>query len=290
MKVAITGASGLFGHGLAHVFGSRHIVYPLAHEDVEITNAEQVREVIGRLRPDVVIHAAAIRDPDAAELNPAQAHLVNFHGTRNVAEAAREVSARLVYISTDAVFDGKKRSPYTESDPTIPASVYGRTKLRAEQWVRATPESWAFRVSVLFGPENEGEPGQGKRENFVRKGLRRIAAGEEYVVAADQVGSATYTLDAAEKIMEVVESRRYGLYHLSNSGACTRLELARRAAVLAGLDPGKVVGKPIAEMERPGPRLQYAVMAMDALQQAGFALPRSWQDALADYCRLPIAD
>ena len=83
MKVAITGASGLFGHGLVHVFGSRHTVYPLAHADVEITNAEQVRDALSRLRPDVVIHAAAIRDPDAAELNPAQAYLVNFHGTRN---------------------------------------------------------------------------------------------------------------------------------------------------------------------------------------------------------------
>jgi len=288
MRIAVTGASGLFGHGLAQVFGSRHTVAALTHADVDITNAGQVSEALARLRPDVVVHSAAIRDPDTAELNPARAFQVNFHGTRNVAEAARVVGTKVAYISSDAVFDGKQQHPYTETDPTVPASVYGRTKLRAEQWVRAMPESWAFRVSILFGPE---QPAPGRvRENFIRKGLRKLAAGGEYVVAADQLATATYTLDAAAKIMEVVESGRYGLYHLSNAGACTRLDLARRAAVLAGLDPARVVGKPLAEMGRPGPRLQYAVMAMDALQQAGFALPRPWQDALAEYVTTMMKD
>jgi dTDP-4-dehydrorhamnose reductase len=281
MKVAITGAAGLLGSTLVQAFRSRHAVCPLTHADVEITEPKQVREILAGLRPDLVVHAAAIRDPDTSELEPARAFLVNFHGTRNVAMAAREVGARVVYISTDAVFDGKKSSPYTESDPAIPGSVYGRTKLRAERFVMET-ENWAFRVSILFGPE-DGPGGRRVRENFIGKGLRKIAAGEEYTVAADQLGTATYTLDAAEKIMEVVESGCWGLYHLSNAGACTRVDLAREAAVLAGLDPGKVVGRSLAEMKRPGPRPKYAVMSMDALRQAGFALPRPWQDALAAY-------
>jgi dTDP-4-dehydrorhamnose reductase len=147
--------------------------------------------------------------------------------------------------------------------------------------VLSAPESWAFRVSILFGPEPTEE---GKaNDNFISKGLRRIAAGEEYVVAADQLGTATYTLDAAQKMMQVIESGAYGLYHLSNSGACTRLELARRAAQLAGLDAAKVTGKSLAEMNRPGPRLKYAVMAMDGLERRGFKLPRSWEEALAQY-------
>jgi dTDP-4-dehydrorhamnose reductase len=279
MKIAISGASGLLGYGLVQTFRSRHTVYALSHQDLEITNGNQVRELLTGLRPDVVVHAAAIRDPDTCELNPAQAFLVNFHGALNVAEAARKAGARVVHISTDAVFDGKKRVPYTESDLANPASVYGRTKLRAEHFFLEMPESWAFRVSILFGPENES----GARGNFISKGLGRIAASKPFEVAADQVGTATYTLDAAEKIMEVVESGRFGLYHLSNSGACTRLELARRAAILAGLDAGNVVGKPLAEMGRPGPRPEYAVMAMDALERAGFAPPRSWQEALAHY-------
>jgi len=262
------------------------MVAALTHADVDITDAERVRAVLGELQPDVVIHSAAIRDPDTAELNPAKAFQVNFHGTRNVAESASALNAKVAYISTDAVFDGRQQRPYTETDPAIPVSVYGRTKLRAEQWVRAKPESWAFRVSILFGPEAEGP--RKTNENFIRKGLKKVAAGQEYVVASDQLGTATYTLDAAAKIMEVIESGRYGLYHLSNAGACTRLELAQHAAVLAGLDPGKVVGKPIAEMNRPGPRLRYAVMAMGTLQLAGFATPRRWQDALAEYVKSVI--
>ncbi|MGH6630960.1 MAG: SDR family oxidoreductase, partial [Burkholderiales bacterium] len=166
--------------------------------------------------------------------------------------------------------------PYSETDPTIPPTVYGRTKLRGEQVVKTLPAHWIFRVSVLFGPG---------KTNFIAKGLAKLAAGESYPVAADQMGSATYTLDAAAKILEVIEARRYGLYHLSNQGACSRYELAVKAAELAGLDPTKVIGKPDAEMGRRAPRLNYAVMALDALEAAGFDLPRHWQEALADYVR-----
>jgi dTDP-4-dehydrorhamnose reductase len=248
--------------------------------DADLAQEDEVRQALARIRPDVVIHTAAIPDLDICEAEPAKAYLVNVHGTRRVLEAAREVGAAVVYISTDAVFDGKKSTPYVESDLANPPTVYGRTKLRGEQIVQTLSNHWIFRVSVLFGPG---------KTNFVEKGLRKIAAGQEYVVAADQVGTATYTLDAGRKILEVVEARRYGLYHLSNQGQCGRLELARRAAELAGLDAGKVVGRPSDEMGRRAVRLKYAVIEMAALKQAGFSLPRSWQEALAEYVRtLPL--
>jgi len=274
MRVAITGAAGLFGHALVKVFGAGHTVFPLTRADADITRADAVAAAFRKLATEVVIHPAGMRDPDACEADPAKAFLVNYHGTRNVVEGARAVGAHVVYISTDSVFDGKKQTPYTESDPAIPPTVYGRTKLRGEQVVRAIPESWVFRVSVLFGPG---------ANNFIDNGIRRIAAGGEYIVASDQLGSATHTVDAASKIREVVEAQRYGLYHLSNSGACNRMELARCAAELAGLDPRKIVGKPSAEMGRPAVRLKYAVMAMDALAREGFTPPRPWQEALAEY-------
>jgi dTDP-4-dehydrorhamnose reductase len=276
MKVAITGARGLFGYGLAEVFSAHHAVTDLGHEDADITRADQLRAVFTKVRPQVIIHPAAIPDLDVCEADPDRAFLVNVIGTRNVVEAAREVGAAVAYISSDTVFDGKKQTPYTESDPTLPVTVYGRTKLHAEEIVREFAEHWVFRVSVLFGPG---------KANFVEKGLRRIAAGEVWTVAADQMGSATYTLDAAEKIRELVEAGRYGLYHLSNQGACSRLEVAQRAAELAGLDVGKVDGKPSREMGRRAVRLEYAVMDMRALRQAGFAPPRPWQDALEEYVR-----
>jgi dTDP-4-dehydrorhamnose reductase len=276
MRVAITGAAGLFGHGLVRVFSGRHEVFPLTRSAADITDPEAVRAALRKIAPEIIVHPAGIPDLDICEADPARGFLVNYHGTRNIVEAARELHAAVAYISTDAVFDGRKHAPYTESDPTIPPTVYGRTKLRGEQVVKALPAHWIFRVSVLFGP------GKG---NFVEKGLRKIAAGGSYAVAVDQVGSATYTLDAAAKIMEVVETRRYGLYHLSNQGACSRYELALKAAQLAGLDPSRITGKPDAEMGRRAPRLKCAVMAMKALEQAGFSPPRPWQEALAEYVR-----
>lgn len=276
MRVAITGAVGLFGQGLVAAFSTRHQVFPLTRADADITDAASIRAALERLRPDLVVHPAGIPDIDLCEADPAKAVRVNYQGTCNVADAARSLGASLAHISTDAVFDGQKTTPYVETDPTGPITVYGRTKLQAEQAVKALERYWIFRVSVLFGPG---------KINFVEKGLRKVAAGEEYKVASDQLGCATHTVDAGLKIMEVVEAGSYGLYHLANQGACTRFELARMAVELAGLDAGKVVGVPDAMMQRRAPRLKYAVMEMEALRRAGFELPRPWQEALADYVR-----
>ncbi|MGA3167566.1 MAG: NAD(P)-dependent oxidoreductase [Terriglobia bacterium] len=276
MRVAITGAAGLFGHGLVAAFSTRHEVVPLTRTDADITNAEAVLAVLERVRPDLVVHPAGIPDLDICEADPARGFLVNYQGTRNVVEAARRVGAGIAHISTDAVFDGKKLAPYLETDEPRPLTVYGQTKLQAEQAVKAWAKHWIFRVPVLFGPG---------KTNFVEKGLRKIASGGEYVVASDQLGCATHTVDAGMKIMEVVERGPCGLYHLSNQGSCSRFELARQAAQLAGLDPEKVVGVPDAMLRRRAPRLKCAVMEMGALRQAGFALPRPWQESLADYVR-----
>ena len=180
-----------------------------------------MRAALEGIQPELVVHPAGIPDLDIADADPARAYLVNVLGTRHVVESAHAVRAEVVYISTDAVFDGKKTRPYVESDLPSPITVYGRTKLGGETVVQTQPKYWIFRVSVLFGPG---------KTNFVEKGLRKIVAGEQYVVAGDQEGCATYTLDAAYKIMEVVEARRYGLYHLANQGACTsvRTRPARR--------------------------------------------------------------
>jgi len=276
MRVAITGAAGLFGHGLVAAFSTRHEVFPLTRAEADITDAEAMRTVLERIRPDLVVHPAGIPDIDLCDADPAGAFRVNYQGTCNVVDATQRVGAGLAHISTDAVFDGRKVTPYVETDPTAPITVYGRTKLRAEEAVKTLERYWIFRVSVLFGPG---------KINFVEKGLRKVAAGDEYKVASDQWGCATHTVDAGLKIMEVAEAGRCGLYHLANQGACTRFELARTAVELAGLDPAKVIGVPDALMQRRAPRLKYAVMAMEGLRNAGFALPRPWPEALADYVR-----
>jgi dTDP-4-dehydrorhamnose reductase len=276
MKVLITGAAGLLGHGLVEVFQREHEVITVAHAEMDVTDAAAVRAKLRVARPDVVIHAAAIPDVDVCELEPEKAHRVNVEGTQNVAEAAGEIGAAVAFISSDAVFDGKKTSPYVESDRTNPISVYGRTKESGEEIVGAAPKHWIFRIPVLFGPG---------KINFVEKGLQKIAKGEGYVVAADQIGGAAYTLDIAEKMMEVMASGKYEIFHLANSGVCSRLDLAQRAAKLAGLDVTKVIGKPMVEMKRPGPRVAYSVMEMGALKKCGIAPPRTWEAALDEYIR-----
>lgn len=274
MRVLITGAAGLFGNGLTHVFVTEHIVFPVTHAVADTTNASAIRELFAKLEPEIVIHAAAIADPDTCEADPALAISVNVDGTRNVVEAAREIGAAVAFISTDSVFDGKKTTPYIETDATNPNTVYGRTKVQGEEIVRTLPAHWIFRVPVLFG--------FGKVK-FVEKGLIKLSKDEEFPAAVDQVASTAYTLDAARKIMELVDARMYGVFHIANSGSCSRYELARRAAGLAGLNPALVTGKQRSEIGNRAERLQYSVLEMRALKQRGIAAPRPWEEALAEY-------
>lgn len=284
MKVLITGTGGLLGHGLARVFAGRHDVRPVTRADADITDLAAVRACFGRWRPEIVIHPAAIPDIDECERNPALAQRVNVEGTRTVVQAAREIGAAIVHISTDAVFDGKKNSPYDIDDPVAPLSVYGRTKVEAERIVAAYPAHWILRIPLLFGPRAAGHPSP----DFVEKGLRLVAAGKQYIVASDQLGSALYTLDAGRAIEQLIlkstpSAPTFGLYHLSNAGSCTRYELARRAAEIAGLDASLVVGKPLAEMGPRAPRLRYAVMTLDSLAKVGVAPLRQWPLALEEF-------
>jgi dTDP-4-dehydrorhamnose reductase len=274
MKIAVTGSNGLLGHGIVQSLRLRHQVVPLPHDHFEITDAANVHRVLASIRADVIIHAAANPDPDKCQLDPEGARRVNVDGTANIVSAARELGGAVALISTDAVFDGRQQTPYFETDPPNPISVYGQTKLEAERAVQKLTPHYIFRVSVLFGPG---------KINFLTKGLQKIARGETYIVASDQVGSATYTLDAAATVEQVLKSRRFGLYHLSNQGRCSRLELAQRAAELAGLDKTKVIGMPLGEMHRPGPRPKCTEMGMGALAAAGIPLPRGWENALAEY-------
>ena len=276
MRIAITGANGLLGHGLVQVIGAKHYVLPMTRAQADLTRLPEVRRALTAARPDALIHTAAAADPDRCEANPEYAFQANVVATRNVVEVAMELGVPVAHISTDAVFDGTADSPRTESDPTNPISVYGKTKLLAEHAVMQLERYWIFRISVLFGP---GKP------NFISKGLQAMESGGTYTVAADQVGSATYTLDAAGKMIEVMGSGHVGLFHLSNAGACSRFELMQRAAILAGLPTNNVVGKSLSEMGRIGPRPRYAVMEMKALKMAGIALPRDWKSALAEYMR-----
>ena len=274
MKIALTGSEGLFGNGFSRIAAADHKLLELPHKVLELTDRAEVMRILGRTDIDLLVHPAGIPDIDYCELHPEQAWKVNVEATRNLVEAANNFRFGIVFISTDAVFDGKKSSPYFEDDLTNPPTVYGKTKLAAEKLVLTAAKHWIFRVSVLFGP--------GKK-NFVDRVIDDARAGKEAVAALDQIGSATYTLDAARTILQAVKLSPGGVFHLSNTGVCSRFQLAQEAVRLAGLDREKVKGVPLAEMRRPAVRLQYSVMAMRALEEAGVPRTRTWQSALAEY-------
>ncbi len=162
MKIAVTGAAGLFGRGLVQVLGGSLEVAPLTRKESDITDTAKMREVVSRVSPGVIIHAAAMPDIDECEKNPEQAWKVNAEATRGLVEIAEELGAGFAFISSDAVFDGKSTRPYVETDAVKPPSVYGRTKVAAEEHVRKLAKHWIFRVSALFGPG---------KANFVNKAL-----------------------------------------------------------------------------------------------------------------------
>ncbi len=274
MRIAITGANGLLGHGLAQWFGRNHEVTPLTRDDADITSPDAILRVVAAARPDVVIHAAATPDMDLCETNPSLCHAVNVAGTRNVADAARSCGAIFAFISSDAIFDGRKAEPYTETDEPNPVTIYARSKVEGEKIAAAAAEHFIFRVPVLFGP------GKG---NFVSKGLDALRAGQPCVGPTDQVGGALYTLDAGQSLEQVIGSGRFGLYHISNSGFCSRYELLGKAAMYAGLDPRHISPRTRTQIDRPAPRLPWMGMDMLALDGIGVPRPRPWQEALADY-------
>jgi dTDP-4-dehydrorhamnose reductase len=195
-------------------------------------------------------------------------------GTESVVAVAQELGAAVALISTDAVFDGTKGSPYVEGDERNPISVYGRTKVEAENRVRELEKHYVFRVSVLFGRD---------KLDFVSKGLVEIDAGREYRVPSDQIGSATYVDDASSTMLEVLRKTAYGTFHICNAGVCSRYDIAVLACDLAGLDVGKVVGVPLVKMNRPGPRVPYSVMETGELRRRGFGELRDWKAAMAEY-------
>ena len=168
MKIAITGANGLFGHGLVQVFRDAHEVFPMTRAEADLTRLDEVRRTLHLVRPEALIHTAAAPDPDVCETNPEYAFQNNVVATRNVVQVAEELGIPVAHISTDAVFDGSANFPRTESDPANPISVYGRTKLLAEQAVTQLKRCWIFRISVLFGPG---------KANFVSKGLQALRGG-----------------------------------------------------------------------------------------------------------------
>ena len=272
MRVTIFGASGLLGKSLVREWGGDELV-GLGSADADIRDADRVRTVVEQTRPDWIILAAAYTDVDGCESNQQLAFAVNRDGAVNVAEAARGSRAKLLFLSSDYVFDGKKSSPYETDDARNPQSVYGRSKAEAEiRLLEIMPECCIVRTSWLFGTGGKCFP-----DTILKLAASRPALD----VVNDQRGCPTYALDVARAIIQLCRMDARGIFHVTNAGDCTWFEFAGEIVRSAGV---KTAVRPVSseQMARPAPRPAYSVLSPKSLQSFGIAMPQ-WQDALRRY-------
>jgi dTDP-4-dehydrorhamnose reductase len=271
VKVLVTGADGMLGYDLVTAATEmRHQVVGLSHDDLDVTDPARVERVITRERPGAVINCAAWTDVDGAEENEREASVVNAQGAGFVADAANKVDAKVLYPSTDYVFDGTN-GPYGESDDPAPINAYGRTKLAGE---RATSlvngRSFIVRTSWLFGPHGG---------NFVETMLRLGEGGGPVVVVHDQVGCPTYTGHLAVALLRLIDGASYGIHHMAGEGSCSwyafAMEIFRQAEVVT-----RVMASTSDMMERPAKRPANSVLVT---RRSGPILLPPWQRGLSDY-------
>ncbi len=281
MRVTLFGASGLLGHDLVPELSSeRDQLTALSIEDADLRDHARIRAVIRESRPEWVLLLAAYTDVDGCESNRDLAFAVNCDGAVNVAEAAREAGSRLLFVSTDYVFDGSKRSPYQTSDARNPASVYGESKARAEErLLEILPEVCIARTSWLFGHGGKC---------FPATILKLASSRPEISVVNDQRGSPTFTVDLAPALVQLCRASARGIVHVTNSGNCTWYEFATEIMRMSGL-PAVVKPVTTAEIPRPARRPAYSVLSPDSLHAYNIHMP-DWKDALRRYlARFPVA-
>lgn len=214
MKVLVTGANGQLGYDVVKALQKRNIeCYGATRKDFDIVDFEATENFIMGYMPDVIIHCAAYTAVDKAEDEHGLCHLVNVSATENIAEICKKINAKMLYISTDYVFDGTKNGFYEVDDKPNPINVYGKTKLLGEQVVQRILEKYYIvRISWAFGEHGN---------NFVKTMLYLGKERKEINVVADQYGSPTYTTDLAALLIEMIQTDKYGVYHATNEGVCT---------------------------------------------------------------------
>ncbi|MGD0352442.1 MAG: dTDP-4-dehydrorhamnose reductase [Dehalococcoidia bacterium] len=281
MKVVITGADGQLGTDLCQALNDFEVV-PLTQNDIEITSMDSVRKALHKYKPDAIVNTAAFVRVDDCEAEQDKAFMVNALGARNIAVVAQELEAKLVHISTDYVFGGEpepKRSPYTEFDVPIPLNLYGKSKLAGENLVQhLCTRYFIVRTSSLFGIAGA----MGKGGNFIETIIKLAKERDELRVVNDQVFSPTYTPDLASKIVQLIATEYYGIFHITNSGTCSWYQFAVEVLKLARL---KTPITPITSAEYPQKARRPNNSALDnyQLRLLGMADMRSWQEALKDY-------
>jgi dTDP-4-dehydrorhamnose reductase len=272
MRITLFGASGLLGQDLVRELAAEQLT-SLSSKVADLRYRERIRQAIRESRPDWIILSAAYTDVDGCESNRDLAFAVNCEGAIHVAEAAREAGSRLLFLSTDYVFDGTKRTPYEVSDTRNPTSVYGESKTRAEErLLEILPEVCIARTSWLFGHGGKC---------FPATILKLAATRSELSVVNDQRGSPTFTVDLASALAQLCRASAEGIVHVTGSGNCTWYEFASEILRQSG-SPTAVKPVTTAEFPRPAKRPAYSVLSPDSLHAYNIHMAE-WQDALGRY-------
>jgi dTDP-4-dehydrorhamnose reductase len=278
MTTLLIGANGQLGRELRYSFNDHDLV-PLTHADCEVTDPARVRDTFRKYRPELILNTAAYHRVDECEDHPARAFAVNAIVVRDLTIAAKEIGSVLVHFSTDYVYDGRQRRPYRETDPPGPLSVYATSKLAGEYFVRAILERhFVIRTCGLYGLAGS----RGKGGNFIETMLRLAAEGREIRVVDDQVLTPTSAKELARKVRQLVETRAYDLYHITNNGACSWYEFAAAIFEMVGLAP-RLQQTTSAAFGARAKRPAYSVLDNANLRSVGLDDLRDWRDALKEY-------
>lgn len=277
MRVLVTGVNGQLGHDVVKELNKQGIAnagYDRQHFD--LVDPAAVMDAVRAYAPTHIIHCAAYTAVDQAEDEPELCHAVNATGTQNMATAAKTIGAKLLYISTDYVFDGAGTEPYATDHPTAPQSVYGASKLAGEQAVQATlAQHYIVRISWVFGINGN---------NFVKTMLRLGAERSELNIVADQIGSPTYTADLAPLLAQLIQTDNYGIYHATNAGFCSWADFAAEIFAQAGL-PTVVNPIPSEAFPTKATRPKNSRLDKSSLAIASLSPLPSWQEALQHYLK-----
>ena len=277
MKVFVTGVKGQLGYDVINELEKRGLeAIGVDIQEMDITDADSVNNVIGDAAPDAVIHCAAYTAVDAAEDNVEICRKVNAEGTQNIANMCKKLDIPMIYISTDYVFDGQGKRPWLPDDERAPLNVYGQTKYEGELAVQNTLDKYFIvRIAWVFGVNGK---------NFVKTMLNLGRTRERLTVVNDQFGSPTYTYDLARLLVDMIQTNKYGIYHATNEGICTWYEFAceifRQAGITVEVAPVTADQYP-AKAKRPS----NSRMSKDKLKENGFERLPSWQDALGRYLK-----
>ncbi len=278
MRVLLIGANGQLGSDLVRVLNDYEVI-PTTHQTLDVVLFDQVQAVVRQHHPQVIINTSAFHKVDICETEVLKAFEVNVYGVRNLALAAREVDATLVHFSTDYVFEGSSRTPYTELDMTSPISAYGVSKLAGEKMVAYLwQKSFVIRSCGLYG--HAGSSGKGG--NFVETMLKKALNKEAIRVVEDQRLTPTSTRELARKVEELIQTRQYGLYHITANGACSWFEFARKIFELQGIQAHLAPTNSL-EYKTSARRPAYSVLANAKLQSLGIDDLKNWDVALQNY-------